>query len=221
MSIDAASRRTTRTATLVARYLLAIAMLAHLTSCTSVPPVIKIGLVGPFEGRHRDVAYDAIYGARLAVREENASVNIEDYRIALVALDDFGDPGTAQEVAQSLVLDPAVVAVVGHWLPETTGVASSIYSSAGLPFVQAGVSPFGRSDPELLPADFRRKYADLTPFDEVAGPFAGAGYDSIGLILKAISQAAEDEKTIDRTTIGDILNTLVHRGITGNVRVPH
>jgi ABC-type branched-subunit amino acid transport system substrate-binding protein len=220
MSIDAAHRRRTRTAKLAVIYILAVAVLTLLTSCTSVPPVIKIGLVGPFEGRHRDVAYDAIYGARLAVREENARDNIGDYRIALVALDDFGDPSAAQEVAQSLVLDPAVVAVVGHWLPETTEAASPIYEAAGLPFVPAGVSPFGRSDPESLPAEFGRNYADVTPFDEVAGPFAGAGYDSIGLILKAISQAAENERTIDRTTIGDILTTLVHNGITGNVHVP-
>lgn len=202
------------------RFLFAVVVLMLLTSCTSVPPVIKIGLVGPFEGRHRDIGYDAIYGARLAIREENTRDNIGDYRVALVALDDFGDPDTAQEVARSLVLDPGVVAVVGHWLPETTEAASPIYSTAGLPFVPAGVTPFGRSDPDSLPVEFSRNYADVTPFDEVAGPFAGAGYDSIGLVLKAISLAAENERTIDRATIGDILGNLEHSGITGTVHGP-
>ncbi len=221
MLINADSRRRVPVATLLVRILFAAAVLVLLASCTSVPPVIKIGMVGPFEGRHRDVGYDVIYGARLAVREENTSENIGDYRVALVALDDFGDPDTAQEVARSLVLDPAVVAVVGHWLPETTEAASPIYGAAGLPFVPAGVIPFGRSDPESLPDEFRRNYAEVTPFDEIAGPFAGAGYDSIGLVLKAISQASENEKVIDRTTIGDILSNLEHNGITGNVHTPH
>lgn len=198
---------------------LAIVILLSLlaTGCASVPPVIKIGLVGPFEGRSRDIGYDAIYSARLAVREENARADLDDYRVALVALDDFGDPETAQDVARSLVLDPAVVAVIGHWLPETTNAALSVYQEAGLPIVPAGIVPFGESDPALLPSDFLQNYADVTPFDEVAGVYAGAGYDSIGLILKAISEAQKNGSTIDRTSIGDILSDLEHEGITGNV----
>lgn len=198
---------------------LAIVILLSLpaTGCASVPPVVKIGLVGPFEGRFRDVGYDAIYSARLAVREENARDDLGDYRVALVALDDFGDPDTAEEVARSLVLDPAVVAVVGHWLPETTNAALSVYQEAGLPIIASGTGTFGKSDPALLPSAFLQNYAAVTPFDEVAGIYAGAGYDSIGLILKAISETQENGTTIDRTSIGDILRDLEHKGITGNV----
>ena len=191
-----------------------------LSGCASVPPVIKIGLVGPFEGRYRDVGYDVIYSARLAVREENSRDDIGDYRVALVALDDFGDPESAEEVARSLVLDPNVVAVVGHWLPHTTEAAIAIYEAAGVPFVPTGVSPFTETNPDLLPADFKSEYSQVTPFDEVAGPFAGAGYDSISLILKAISMADEQHRSIDRSTIGDILTTLDHEGVTGEVNLP-
>lgn len=220
LTIAASRRKVPGTLIVAASFILAAVVIVLLVGCTSVPPVIKIGLVGPFEGRHRDVAYDVIYSARLAVREENSSDNMEDYRVALVALDDFGDPNTAQEVARSLVLDPAVVAVVGHWLPETTEAALPVYRAAGLPFVPTGFAPFGRSDPDSLPVEFRRNYEDVSPFDESAGPFAGAGYDSIRLVLKSIAQAAENEKAIDRKTIGDILSNLEHYGITGNVRVP-
>lgn len=48
--------------------LLALATLA--AGCASVDPVVKIGLVAPFEGRHRAIGYDAIYSARLAVRDQ-------------------------------------------------------------------------------------------------------------------------------------------------------
>ena len=107
--------------------LLAICMVV--SGCSIAPPVVKIGLVGPFTGRHRVIGYDVIYSARLAVREINESGGIGRYRVALVALDDFGDPELARENALTLSRDPAVVAVVGHWLPETTLAANPIYDS--------------------------------------------------------------------------------------------
>ena len=68
-----------------------------LSGCASVQPVVKVGLVGPFEGANRAVGYDVIYSARLAVREINEAGGIGGYRVALVALDDSGDPQLAQE----------------------------------------------------------------------------------------------------------------------------
>ncbi|MCZ7669454.1 MAG: ABC transporter substrate-binding protein [Chloroflexi bacterium] len=90
--------------------------LPYLTACYSVDPVIKIGLVAPFEGENRALGYDAIYAARLAVRQVNEAGGIGGYRLALVALDDSGDTGLAQGAAKALVADPGVVAVVGHGL---------------------------------------------------------------------------------------------------------
>ncbi|MCA9973855.1 MAG: ABC transporter substrate-binding protein, partial [Anaerolineales bacterium] len=94
-------------------------LLILLTGCASTAPVVKIGLVGPFEGQRRAIGYDVIYSARLAVREVNAAGGIDGVRVALVALDDSGDPRLARETAAALVVDPAVVAVIGHWSPET------------------------------------------------------------------------------------------------------
>ena len=101
-----------------------------LSACQTAPPVVKIGLVAPFEGQNRPVGYDAIYSARLAVREINEQGGIGGNYVALVALDDSGDPQLAQETAHSLVLDPAVVAVIGHGLPETSAAAQPIYEEA-------------------------------------------------------------------------------------------
>jgi ABC-type branched-subunit amino acid transport system substrate-binding protein len=182
--------------------------------------VVKIGLIGPFEGRHRDIGYDVIYSARLAVREENERLDNEGYRVSLVALDDFGDPEIAQEVGRSLIIDPAVVAVVGHWLPETTAAAAPLYEEAGMPFLEAGAQPFDLLDPELLPSQFKQDYADLTPFDEVAGPYAGAGYDSIRLIMAALDAADGAGLPVDRKTIGEILSDVNLTGVTGLVYQP-
>jgi len=109
-----------------------------LASCTfpgSTRPVLKFGLVAPFEGRWRPVGYDAIYAARLAVREQNAAGGIRGYRIELVAYDDGGDSLAAVERARQLALDPQVVAAIGHYRIATSRAAWEVYAREGLPLI--------------------------------------------------------------------------------------
>ena len=174
-----------------------------LTACSSPPPVIKIGLVAPFEGRNRPIGYDVIYSARLAVREINEAGGVEGTFVALVALDDGGDVELAQATAQSLVLDPAVVAVMGHWLPETTAAAAPIYATASLPLFVPGPT----TDPTTLSTDFRQRYEAITPFDEIPGPYAGPAYDLIQAVLEAVAAAQAEQGTISRETVGQHLTT--------------
>ncbi len=174
-----------------------------LTACSSTPSVIKIGLVAPFEGRNRPIGYDVIYSARLAVREINEAGGVEGTFLALVALDDGGDVELAQATAQSLVLDPAVVAVMGHWLPETTAAAAPIYATASLPLFVPGPT----TDPTTLSTDFRQRYEAITPFDEIPGPYAGPAYDLIQAVLAAVAAAQAEQGTISRETVGQHLTT--------------
>jgi ABC-type branched-subunit amino acid transport system substrate-binding protein len=198
--------------------LLAILFVLLLGGCARVEPVVKIGLVGPFEGRERAIGYDAIYSARLAVREINESGGINGQRVALVALDDGGQPDLAQAAARSLALDPDVVLVVGHWLTETTAVAAPIYAAAGLPFIPMGRPPFAPVEPDTLPAAFRDKYAAVTPFDETAGPHAGPTYDAFQLLWQAL--AATPHTPATRADLQTVLNGLHYEGMTGNVYAP-
>jgi len=189
------------------------------TGCTSVAPVVKIGLVGPFEGRNREIGYDVIYSARLAVREINEAGGIGDYRVALVAFDDFGDPEMASQTAAALAADPAVVAVVGHWLPETTEATRHIYQREDLAIVPAGSEPFGIFDPSQLPPDFHKAFEEVTPFDEVPGDYAASAYDAINLVLKAMEDAVEAEGVLDRESVEDALSNLVsYEGVKGIYR---
>jgi ABC-type branched-subunit amino acid transport system substrate-binding protein len=198
---------------------LALALMG-VAGCASVDPVVKIGLVGPFEGRYRAIGYDAIYSARLAVREINAAGGVGGYRVALVALDDRGDPELAAQAAASLALDPAVVAVVGHYLPETTAAALPVYEREGLPLIVTGAPPFAQSDPERLPAEFLEAYAGVTPFDETAGPFAGPTYDAFRLLWQALAKAEESAGAITRSSVQEALPGLEYKGVTGDVRTP-
>ncbi len=199
-------------------YVLLLTLPLFLLACTRVEPVVKIGLVGPFEGRERAIGYDAIYSARLAVREINEAGGINGQRVALVALDDGGQPDLAEAAARSLALDPDVVLVVGHWLEETTAVAAPIYLEASLPFIPMGQPPFVGGDPAGLPAAFHEAYTAVTPFDETAGPHAGPTYDAFQLIWQAL--AAVPASPASRTDLQTALRGLHYEGMTGTVYVP-
>lgn len=109
-------------------------------SCTSwsIPGTVKIALVAPFEGYYRATGYDAIYAARLAVREINAAGGIRGWRLELVAYDDRGELELAQRSAQSVTMDPEILAVLGHYLTATTVTAGEVYVEAQLPYVVLG-----------------------------------------------------------------------------------
>jgi ABC-type branched-subunit amino acid transport system substrate-binding protein len=171
--------------------------------------------VGPFEGRHRDVGYDVIYSARLAIREVNNSGGIGKYRVSLVALDDFGDPEMAPQIAAALVADDDVVAVMGHWLPETTHEADLVYDQGNMPFVATDSKDFQLDDPSNLPMEFQQRYASVTPFDEVAGPYAGGAYDGMNGIIAALQLAEDSEGVINRDSVGRALQNIKYEGMTG------
>lgn len=178
--------------------------------------MVKIGLVAPFEGRYRPIGYEAVYAARLAVREINARGGIHGRRIELVALDDGGEPEKALATARQLALDPQVVAVVGHLRPDSTAAAMKIYCEAGLPVIAvesavtacAGAQVLGSAprdrwledqvifvsnvpDPNGLSSvqEFVKKY-NAIPIDGTrAGPIALQTYDALNLLFAALARA--------------------------------
>jgi ABC-type branched-subunit amino acid transport system substrate-binding protein len=186
-----------------------------LNSCSSVQPVVKVGLVAPFEGEQRAIGYDVIYSARLAVREINEAGGINGHRVALVALDDGGDVAMSEETAVSLSIDPGVVAVVGNWLPENTAVAADIYAQHNLPFIAMGKRPFGEIT--NLPPEFTQAYEAVTPFDETAGVYAGTTYDAFQLLWLAMARSAERTGAISREGVAESLVGLEYQGMAGTV----
>jgi len=171
------------------------------SGCKSVAPVVKVGFVAPFEGRYRAVGYDGLYSARMAVREINEAGGIGGTRVALVALDDGGNPEFAEATARSLVIDPAVVAVIGHWMPETTAAAETIYEENSLLFLAGGVEPYEAVDPAQLPPDFVTAYADVSPFDEMPGPYAKPAYNAFQHLYAIFALAQEESGTINRVSV--------------------
>ena len=125
------------------------------TACVpSTRPVVKIGLVAPFEGRYREIGEEIIYAVRLAVREANERGGVSGYSIELMAYDDMGDAALAEEQARKVATDPQVVGVIGHWLDSTTVAAAPVYADSGIPFLAVTVSP------ELDASAFRLWYTE-------------------------------------------------------------
>ena len=117
-------------------------LLPLITACIpGAHSTIKIALVAPFTGRHREIGYQAIHGARLALSEYTAALGVQGHPVELLPLDDTGDPQAAIEQANKLLADPDVVAVIGHWLDNTTIAATPIYFQAGLPILATTAAP--------------------------------------------------------------------------------
>ncbi|MFN2134591.1 MAG: ABC transporter substrate-binding protein [Candidatus Promineifilaceae bacterium] len=191
-----------------ARFLLIAAFfILLLAGCGGVAPVAKVGLVAPFEGRHRAIGYDVLYSARLAVREINGAGGIGGTRVALVALDDGGTPESAHAAAASLLVDPDVVAVVGHWLPETTEAVQEQYAHAELVFVPGGTAPYLPVDAQQLSPDFVAAYAAVTPFDEMPGPYAAPAYAAYENLWALLAKAQAQQGEISRASVWQALNT--------------
>ncbi len=225
MSSDVAKRRDAKHQQMGTLPLAVVLLLIFVPGCRPNAPrrvehVVKIGLVAPFDGRNRDVGYDVIYGARLAIRQANEQRGPGQVRFSLQAVDDFGDPTMALQSAAAMVVDPGIVAVIGHWLPETTAAAKPYYEQEGLPFLSGGEEPLDQMDPTGLDEDFLRNYAEITPFDEIAGPYAGPAYDGVQLIIASVSAVEESGREIERNTVAEALETVSLQGLTGMVRKP-
>lgn len=194
-----------------------------LSACSigSTAAVVKIGLVAPFEGRYRAIGYEAIYAARLAIREINRAGGVNGLRVELVALNDDGDPLMAAEQARKLAIDAQVVAVIGHYRPETSEAAMGVYCEQALPLLALEWSG-GRACPDIfllntsgvdspeidaasfiynasvpapdtLPAAhaFVEAY-NAIPIDGVrAGPIALQTYDAMYVLFDALGRSAK------------------------------
>ncbi|MFT5193752.1 MAG: hypothetical protein ACI85U_000758 [Candidatus Promineifilaceae bacterium] len=193
----------------------AILLFTYLIGCTQTPEVVKIGFVAPFEGQEREIGYDGIYAARLAVREFNQRQKNGEVRLALVALDDSAEAAMAAGNGQALAADPAIIAVVGIGGEETRLATAENLAQSNISFIHAGVFPFESTDPAKLPAAFRQAYAEVTPFDEEAGEWAGPVYEAFELVLNGIESLEAENRSITAESMAGFLKSAKIKGITG------
>jgi branched-chain amino acid transport system substrate-binding protein len=96
---------------------------------------IKIATVGPITGDNAVWGTQQQQGVQLAIDDLNASGGILGKQIELVAFDDKGDSKEAVSVAQRIVDDSSIVAVVGHLFSSSTIAAGPIYTKGKVPLI--------------------------------------------------------------------------------------
>jgi ABC-type branched-subunit amino acid transport system substrate-binding protein len=150
-------------------------------------PVVKIGVIAPFEGVGRPLGYAVLPAIKAAAAEANASGALGRYQVLIVAFNDDLHGPAAAEQAVALAQDPEVVAVVGPWTTETAEAAEPILAAAGIPMLAAADTPIPASN---------EKWGDAALADAAA--LAG---DNTRLLLDAL---AADIRTHGRPTRGGV-----------------
>lgn len=129
--------------------MLVIAAGANLSACsddkTSANNVIKIATAAPLSGESANAGKDHESGARLAVEEINTAGGVEvggkKYMLELISEDDGGDAKQGAFVAQKIVDNKSISAVIGHYNSGVTQVAQPIYAKNNLALLTISTNP--------------------------------------------------------------------------------
>jgi branched-chain amino acid transport system substrate-binding protein len=109
------------------------AILVPATEATSEP--IKIATCGPITGDGAIWGTQQQQGVQLAIDDINANGGLLGRKVELVPFDDKGDAKEAVSVAQRIVDDQTIVAVIGHMYSSLSKAAGPIYTKGKIPMV--------------------------------------------------------------------------------------
>ena len=173
---------------------IALLALLVLSACQPVaqPETFHIVLLAPFEGRYREVGYDALYAARLALQDSGIT------QLTLLPVDDGGSATNAAWRARGLAEDSRSIAaiVLGHHAaaPETLAALADIPTLIVGQWSQTPPQDhvFILSNPTLPELLTLPPHTDLTVAAALAGPLTGG--DS--LALKQLTSLRHDLENI-------------------------
>jgi branched-chain amino acid transport system substrate-binding protein len=108
-----------------------------------------IAVIAPV-GKAGEIGLEILRGVAQAQREINQLGGAEGVPIKVMIVNDDNDPEIADDLAEQLVKDPAILGVVGHYSSGVTLAAAPIYDQGKLPMISAistsvklsGLSPY-------------------------------------------------------------------------------
>jgi branched-chain amino acid transport system substrate-binding protein len=141
---------------------------------------IKIAVVGPMTGSQAKYGEDWKNSTLLAIDEINAKGGIKGKKLEAVVYDDAADPKQAVSVAQKIVSDPSIIAVIGHVDSGCSIPASKIYAQANIPMLTVSTNP-------ALTQQGLKNIFRVAPTDNVQGSFAAEflfkkGYKNVAVL---------------------------------------
>lgn len=150
-----------------------LATLIALTSCGPKEKTTKIAIALPLTGDIAALGQGIKRAAALAMEEAQQAGRFKDYKVSTVIFDDRSDPKEAVDVANRIVSDPSVMAVIGHFNSGCSIPASQVYAKHHV----AMISP-AASNPKLtlqqLDPSWRhpKSIFRVNTTDDVQGPYA-------------------------------------------------
>lgn len=124
-----------RLSALILVLLLPLLFLAGCLLPGDAAPIVKFGVIAPFEGAGRPLGYAILPAIKSVVAEANAHGELAGFRVAVVALDDSLDPAMAAQQARALSLDPDVIAVIGPFTEGAAAAVEPVLAASGTPHV--------------------------------------------------------------------------------------
>lgn len=126
---------------LLALVLLAPLMLAGCDLPGNAAPVVKLGVIAPFEGRERALGYAILPVIKETVAESNASGELGPYRVLVVAFNDDFETETARQQAEALAQDPSVFGVAGPLTADAARAVAPVLAEAQIRHMPFYVQP--------------------------------------------------------------------------------
>ncbi|MFB8828781.1 branched-chain amino acid ABC transporter substrate-binding protein [Azotobacter sp. CWF10] len=124
--------------TMVRKGILAFAVSAALGLSSAVQADVLIGIAGPHTGPNAAFGEQYWRGASQAAADINATGGINGEPVKLIKGDDACEPKQAVAVANRLVDQDKVAAVIGHFCSSSTIPASEVYDEAGIIAITPG-----------------------------------------------------------------------------------
>lgn len=121
-------------------FVLLIAIILGLASCQSSTDPIKIGAIYNLEGAQASLDIPSANGAKLAVKEMNASGGVRGRTVELILYDGKTDQATIEKAARDLVEKDMVRAIVGFSDTDMVLYAAPIAARDGVVFMTSGAT---------------------------------------------------------------------------------
>ncbi|HVO32446.1 MAG TPA: branched-chain amino acid ABC transporter substrate-binding protein [Elusimicrobiota bacterium] len=162
------------------------AVAAMIAACGPKEKVVRIAVAMPLTGDIASLGQGLQRACILALEEAIRSQRFKDFRVGIASFDDRSDPKQAVDVANRIVSDPTIVAVIGHFNSGCSIPAARVYASHHLAMISPAASnpqlTLQQTDPSWT---YPKAIFRVNTTDDVQGPFA-AEYAYKNLRARAI-----------------------------------
>ena len=152
---------------------LVLSVLAVLSiSCGPKEKVLKIAVAVPLTGDMGTEGQGLRRAVEMAVEEANTAQRFP-YKLAAVPFDDRADPKEAVNVANLIISDPRIIAVVGHYNSGCAIPAAKVYARAPVAMISPAATNPEVTAQQLSPDWLGPKMVfRVVPTDDVQGSYA-------------------------------------------------